>query len=506
MQSSPHINPDTRIVAALLVAAAVVYSFFMPVYYVGLLNDDATYIVGALSLLHGRYAALYQLGEPPLTFYPPGFSLLLTPFVGWVQPHWGLLKAIPAALTLLNGFLFYRLLRGWLSNRMRLLAVTLYLFNPGIVVASTLILSEPLFTTCTLISFLMLRRILAGENSSAAVLGLVVGYAAEVRLVGILLIPAVIVGLLFARRYRALLPFAVCAGIISAYFPLRNHFLTHSATGYASPWKTSLMEIIHPARFLDNLTRTTYSLFPHTLLSINLPHNGLGIALTVAIAVCIGIIVWAGLRSWNSIPRSRQALYLSILTLIVFWFGVHALWTAINRRYWLPVLPLWIALVVAGTEALFNGYPKAPRWIAVTLALAWVVIPLREDLNTWIHVHQAVPESFTGETWAWIQHNISPDANILYAAPAQLYLYTGRKGSGIIQAESPAAFQDAIVANRLTHVLIHSFAIQTSGENPNRLWMQNQAWTMSMPKVFQVLYQNKPESTAIYKVLPITQK
>src|SRR5262249_13333046 len=48
-------------------------------YYVGFFNDDAFYIIGARSLLQGRYAELNAPGQPPLVNYPPGTSLLLAP-------------------------------------------------------------------------------------------------------------------------------------------------------------------------------------------------------------------------------------------------------------------------------------------------------------------------------------------------------------------------------------------------------------------------------------------
>src|SRR4051812_25463771 len=86
----------------ILMAGFVLYALSFSMYYAGYFNDDASYILGAKSLMMGKYVSLDLPGQPPKTAYPPGFSLFLVPFVWLCQPHWQLLKCVSIILTCLN--------------------------------------------------------------------------------------------------------------------------------------------------------------------------------------------------------------------------------------------------------------------------------------------------------------------------------------------------------------------------------------------------------------------
>src|SRR5438067_2256867 len=57
--------------------AGLIYILSRHAYYVGFFNDDAFYIIGARSLLQGRYVELNQPGSPPFVNYMPGYPALL---------------------------------------------------------------------------------------------------------------------------------------------------------------------------------------------------------------------------------------------------------------------------------------------------------------------------------------------------------------------------------------------------------------------------------------------
>lgn len=65
--------------ALILLAAAALFWLSRHAYYVGFFNDDAYYLIGAKSLLSGRYAEIHSPGAPPLVNYLPGWPLLLAP-------------------------------------------------------------------------------------------------------------------------------------------------------------------------------------------------------------------------------------------------------------------------------------------------------------------------------------------------------------------------------------------------------------------------------------------
>ena len=51
---------------ALFGLLVILYALAFRTYYIGYFNDDASYLIGAKSLLTGRYADLSAPGEPPL--------------------------------------------------------------------------------------------------------------------------------------------------------------------------------------------------------------------------------------------------------------------------------------------------------------------------------------------------------------------------------------------------------------------------------------------------------
>src|SRR5437660_3946930 len=62
-----------------LLFTGFLYALAVNAYYVGFFNDDAFYLIGARSLLQGRYVELNQPGTPPLINYTVGYPLLLVP-------------------------------------------------------------------------------------------------------------------------------------------------------------------------------------------------------------------------------------------------------------------------------------------------------------------------------------------------------------------------------------------------------------------------------------------
>ena len=50
-----------------LITAAGLYTLFLPYYFVGYFNDDALYILSALSLWKGQFIASYLPHQPPQT-------------------------------------------------------------------------------------------------------------------------------------------------------------------------------------------------------------------------------------------------------------------------------------------------------------------------------------------------------------------------------------------------------------------------------------------------------
>jgi hypothetical protein len=138
---------------------------------VGHALDDALYILGAQSLLTGHYTNLQLPWHPALTDPLPGFSLLISSVVAAVDPHWGLLKAVPLALTLFSCVMLWFLLESWVSAEIRAAVLTLFAFNPVTVNFAGLVVSEPAFLFFVLFVFLQLET-LSADGRAVPALGL----------------------------------------------------------------------------------------------------------------------------------------------------------------------------------------------------------------------------------------------------------------------------------------------------------------------------------------------
>src|SRR6185437_2162003 len=144
--------------------ALLLYALNLPKTYVGFYQDDADYVLAALSLLRGRYVQLRLPGMPALNNHWPGFPLFLVPWVKMVEPHWMLLKAASLACVLLSVGVLGRWTSRRFSAAFALALPALFAWNPSTVSLSGAVMSEPLFLLLVLLVLSPLDR---REHSSA---------------------------------------------------------------------------------------------------------------------------------------------------------------------------------------------------------------------------------------------------------------------------------------------------------------------------------------------------
>jgi len=189
--------------------------------------DVFTYIATARSLAAGDG---YQYLGAPFGIRPPGFSLLIAPWVGDGVDF--------AALNLLVGLFgvasvlaLAALLRDRIGLRLALLVAGCLWLNPGFQILSNQVLSDvpgtALIFGCLLLERIARRR---GGVASFALLGVAIGAAAYVRSMALLVVPATVLALLWRawpeRRLRpaliASLALAGSALLVLAPWSIRN--------------------------------------------------------------------------------------------------------------------------------------------------------------------------------------------------------------------------------------------------------------------------------------------
>lgn len=186
----------------------------------GVFQDDGIYVVLAKSLATGEgYRYLNVPGAPSATHYPPLYPALLALL-------WKLFPSFPQNVTLFKfanaamlggaAVLFHRFAR----ERLRLgawgavLSVVAFTACAPVLLLTVMVLSEPMFL-CGLAATLLVceRAASSGRGRDAAIAGAACAALALVRTLGILVVPATGLVLLWRREWRAA---AVLAGVAVA--------------------------------------------------------------------------------------------------------------------------------------------------------------------------------------------------------------------------------------------------------------------------------------------------
>ena len=329
--------------------------------FVGVRNDDADYVLGALSLLPGVRARLGLPAYSAFGYHWPGLSLVLAPFAALFAPHWEALKVVPLGLT----FAAAAVVRSGWGVRLRppwdLGVPLLFLFNPWTLELSGCVMTEPLFLLLALLAFALLDRARRGDALATARLSSALTLAAVTRPEGLALLAAVAAGAARERRWRLL-------GLVAAppLLTLGAIACVKAASGAATPgyW----LDLRRNWEGLGLLWRLRHGLSLLTGLfsgvMLALPGSAdpwiLGAGALLA-ALCLGVCV----RGWRELRRS--ALSPAAATAVpVFAAGhlfIHWLWPVVDGRFLWLLLPFALAAFASGCR---RGSPsrRPPTWAA----------------------------------------------------------------------------------------------------------------------------------------------
>ncbi len=409
---------------ALLALACALYWLCRRAYYVGFFNDDAFYIMGARSLLSGRYAQLSVPGAPPLIQYFPGFSLLLSPVAALSG---GALWPYQLASTLLMAAalaFLYDAWSGWPAS-LRACALAVFALCPLAVSMGATVLSDVPLLALAAFAMARSRRHWAGERMRdwAPLLG-AFALASLVRPTGALLGLSAAAALLWRRRPRPAAWSAAAAVLPAGAFVGRNLAETGVGLTYFSQAARSLRYAAQApglAPVWGHLSFYLRFVFVTTLLRWPWPARGLEAA-----AVGLGVVLAGygarraeGEADWELWPKLFVAAFLI----------VHLLWSEQAGRYALPVLPLCAAYWLRGAGVLARRSGVSPRrgWLA--LAALSVLLSLPADARVaraslWErNGANSAPEMTAG----WIRRNVPEGAVLAAELDGRWYLATGRR-------------------------------------------------------------------------------
>ena len=435
--------------------------------------DDATYIGLAKALAGGQgYRQVWLPEVPPETHFPIGFPLLLAPVLV-------LLPGFPvnvSALILVSVFfgvltlpLLHRLLteQSDLSQPEILLVVLLATLNPlTLRFTSLTVMSEVTYTWFSLAALWLARRYRAApgwRNWYLLLLAAALAMSYLLRVVGITLIAAVGLDLLWRRGGRKVLALLASVALLLASWLYRNAQVSTGAATLSYGGDFWLKDYAHPEwgriqsplelaiRVVSNAWEHVTRQWPYLFLP-NLGGNAVssfigrfGLGWLVA-AIGLGLVALVLLGMAHQWRKGGRLLPLYLTSYV----GLILLPPWVTVRNWLPVLPLLsFCLVVGVRRTVAWGLRRWKRVSArveratVSVALLLLLGMLISDrhylrLGLGYHLRSQLPttEASLQEAWAWIRDNTPARARFAYEFPAKLYIGTGRQAVGLPAVES----------------------------------------------------------------------
>jgi hypothetical protein len=494
---------------------------------VGMVIDDAWYVMLAKALAEGRG---YWLVNAPLDRilpgYPPGFPMLLS-LIFRVRPDFPdnvwLLKSVSIAAMLGAALLSYFYLHRLRQQPRHLAALTSLgiATTPALVfLATSTVMSECVFTLAQLGVVVVGHRAIDASpdrGTRHAVLAGVLGAATVlVRSVGIGVVAAVGLCLLKERKWKQLSAFTIAVAIVlgpwllyaRAHAPTRQHQEIHRGSlvygygdqfwmrfaGSASSGRVTIAEL--PERVATNVydvgSRSFVGIFGSILLrdaedsgeevvflgrQVGWTFIGFGaLPQTIAVSCVLGILVlWGFVRTVRE--RWTVAEFLVPISLTI-----TLLWPFWSFRFVLPLTPfLFLYLAKGLTHA---AAARIGLLVIISLNLydhAGYIARLRSDpvKVDWIAHFQELDT-----TLDWMKAHLDPGAVVAATNPAIVHLRTGHKTITLDRVTEPwSVWRDR--GARYIACLV-SYELPGAGQGPHTL-----------------LYQSRPELPHSYWIIEL---
>lgn len=399
----------------LLATLLLIGAFFFSTYRTGHTwgDDFAMYLLHAGNLAEGRpYEAtgyVYNPAEPHLgpPVYPPLFPLMLAPVYMLFGLNLTAFKVLITTTFLLYLAALYAILKPYLPAPWRLAAVVLMGLQPYFWDFKDAILSDIpglLFAACAI----WLAQTSYGSKQTigrAVLLGLAIVVASGVRNTAVVLLPGIFVyEVLYWRRVSR---FTLIAAVIAvAGLLVWRQYSPESA--YASLFRLEPGWIVANTINYAKILRTFWL-------------NGTSNALSYAV-FGIGYLV----AGWGLWTQRRNLGFLEIYALLhlalVISYSVPGAY-----RYLLPVLPLYLAYLLAGLRDGTRFLPPAMRTGALVAAVGAVLLTYAGlySKQNWTTIREGVGDPEFISMANFIRQNVEPGEIITFRKPRVLALTSG---------------------------------------------------------------------------------
>ncbi len=493
-----------RFLLVVIVASAILALFRFDSLQIGASYDDAHYIILAESLASGQGYKLINFPKPQLErAFPPGFPLLLTPLTFLFPKNYSVLKLLSLVLWLISIYLIYKIFSKRLSSPYLEILITLIALNPLLVGASVTVMSESAYLFFSLLALYLFD---VWENKKQVwllfFLSVLVFYAQLIRTVGVAVFIALILYLVFTRRFReAFVPISVFAvGTIV------QRFITGSliSTGYqAQVFNSSITEKIGQmglnalGYFNETLAGSLIPIFGSRLTSF-LSNYNLQFAPITLNALILFVILFGFILSIKQ--TSFRDFYF-----IIYIFGILAFWNpsvgSVKARFLIPILPFLYFYFLQGVNVFLEKISRGDSLRATRSAIAAAVffaVPLlaRNVQDIQNPVRNQITDLSIGASW--VAKHAPQDSIVMVNEPVPAYPHVQRKTINF-----PKDNQDLIryINNQGIDYIIISPLLQSPRSRDLAPRIANEIAPMleASPALFTLVYENKEYNVYVYQ-------
>jgi hypothetical protein len=390
--------------------------------------DDAHYIILAESLSSGQGYQLINFPRPQVErAFPPGWSLLLAPLTFLFPGNYSILKTFSLVLLLTSVYLTHKIFSKRLQSPYLEILTGLVALNPLIVGTSVTVMSESAYLFFSLLALYLFDKWKEATDNQRYWFILFAAFAAFytqlIRTIGIALVVALVIYLIFTRRFREA---GITAGVFIAGTLLQG-WLSGAliSTGYQTQvFNSTIIEKIN--QMLSNASgyfneTAAGALLPifGTRLTATLGNYGLQmfpflLNLVVILLIILGLF------------RSRKDIQLMDVYVIIYVIGILAFWNpkvgSVKARFLIPIIPFLYFYFLQGISLLTKNNARIAYVISIIIAFTL----LARNLQDWRSpIMNQMTDLSIGASW--VAENAEADAIVMVNEPVPSYVHVRRK-------------------------------------------------------------------------------
>mgnify|MGYP000105983660 CR=1 FL=1 len=443
----------------------------IPHQFLDLGGDSAQYIILAESIVEGKgYKAINYPGDPFFHYYPPVFSLLLSPIIYFWGRNFYLMHILVAFLGYLSLFFLYSIFKKYIYEKRAFLVTILFAINWLFVLyCSKYILSEIPYLFFSVLTIFFVNKY--SERSSFldrtgwfVLLGLILCYFT--RYIGISLFLSTLIALLFSRQKLKKTVF-IFSGFMFFFILWQVIIYILNSSFSVSHYKQFIL--LDPYRpFLGNVLFNVKFIILRFIEGVNYYYKILGklfffigkksllgdfLFLLSFIIVLFGIL-YTFLRDKGCLLCYYFLIYFLMIVLWPFKEG---------ERFVLPILPFAYFYFITGIKKILSFLSLKVFWGCFYGIILFLIISNVASLFLINTASKDLPPSFQHfiSCNVWARRNLPSEGVIFSRKPTITYFYTNHKSMVYPFTINPDEIWREIKNNNIKYIIVDEFSRET---------------------------------------------